>query len=198
MIRVVFFDFGGVIAEEGFYHGLRAIAEESGLDPETFFRTAEDLIHRIGYVTGDATEAEYWAAVREKTGIKRSDVYLRERILSRFVVRPEMLDHVDRLRAAGRKVCILSDQTDWLYELDRRSPFSGHFDRVYNSFTLHKSKRDATVFADVCRDLAVAPGEALFVDDNIHNVTRAKSGGLLTIHFVDIGQFAHVLKGFGF
>jgi len=197
MVRVVLFDFGGVIAEEGFYHGLHAIAEESGLDPETFFRTAEDLIHRIGYVTGNATEAEYWAAVREKTGITRSDVHLRERILSRFVVRPEMLDHVDRLRAAGRIVGILSDQTDWLDELNRRSPFYRHFDHIYNSFTLHKSKRDATVFADVCRDLAVAPGEALFVDDNIHNVTRAESVGLLTIHFVDIGQFAHVLKGFG-
>jgi len=56
MIRVVLFDFGGVIADEGFYQGLRAIAEESGLEPEQFLRTAEELIHRTGYVTGRATE----------------------------------------------------------------------------------------------------------------------------------------------
>ena len=197
MIRVVLFDFGGVIAEEGFYQGLRVIAEKSGLEADTFIRTAEDLIHRMGYVTGRATEKEYWATVREKTGITQADVYLREQIFARFVVRPGMLAHADKLRASGRKVGILSDQTDWLDELNRRSPFYGHFDRVYNSYTLRKSKRDATVFADICRDLAVAADEVLFVDDNIHNVTRAASVGLLTIHFVDAEQFARALEGFG-
>jgi len=45
--------------------------------------------------------------------------------------------------------------------------------------------------------LAVAADEVLFVDDNIHNVTRAASVGLLTIHFVDAEQFARALEGFG-
>ncbi|NJD54979.1 MAG: HAD family phosphatase [Nitrospirae bacterium] len=197
MIRVVLFDFGGVIAEEGFYQGLRAIAEDSGLAPDSFFRTAEELIHRTGYVTGRATEAEYWAAVRRESGIGRTDAYMREQIISRFVLRPGMLAHADRLRAAGRNVSILSDQTDWLAEIDRRTPFSDRFDRVYNSYHLHKSKRDATVFTDVCHDMAVDAGDVLFVDDNIRNVTRAAGAGLLTIHFMDMGQFPSALKNFG-
>jgi len=194
MIRVVLFDFGGVIADEGFYQGLRAIAEESGLEPEQFLRTAEELIHRTGYVTGRATEAAYWAAVREESGIEQTDDYMREQILSRFMVRPEMLAHADSLRSAGRNVSILSDQTDWLDEIDRRTPFANHFDRVFNSFYLHKSKRDATIFTDTCHGLGVDPGDVLFIDDNIRNVERAGSVGLLTIHFTGMGQFPGALK----
>jgi len=118
------------------------LAEESGLQPDAFFRIAEDLIHSTGYVTGRSTEAAYWTALREKTGITGTDADLREQILSRFVVRPEMLSLADRLRASGRNASILSDQTDWLDEIDVRSSFSSHFDRVYNSYHLHKSKRD--------------------------------------------------------
>ncbi len=197
IIRVVLFDFGGVIAEEGFYRGLLAIAAENGLQPEVFFKTAEDMIHWTGYVTGRSTEAAYWAAVREKTGISGSDTYLREQILSRFVIRPEMLSLVDRLRDSRRNVSILSDQTDWLDELDRRSPFSSHFDRVYNSYYLHKSKRNAELFTDICAALDVEPAETLFVDDNEHNVARAAGRGLLTIHFTSVTEFMKRLASIG-
>ena len=185
MIRAVLFDFGGVIAEEGFYKGLRVIAEENDLEPNAFFRTAEEIIHQMGYVTGRATEKEYWDMVREKTGIRRDDGYLREQILSRFVVRPEMLAYTDSLRASGKLVCILSDQTDWLDELDRKTPFFSHFDRVFNSYHIGKSKRDASLFRDVCQELKIMPREAVFVDDNPGNITRAQTEGLRAIRFDD-------------
>jgi putative hydrolase of the HAD superfamily len=197
MIRTVFLDFGGVIAEEGFYNGLRAIAVQNGLEPDAFFRLAEEIIHESEYVTGKTSEHAYWDAVRERTGLRREDAYLREEILSRFIVRPEMLAHADRIRTGGRNVFILSDQTDWLDELDRRSPFFGHFDRVFNSYLLHKSKRDASVFTDVCRELALRPEEALFVDDNINNINRAAGAGLQTVHFTDLAAFAAALNYFG-
>lgn len=197
MIRAVLFDFGGVIAEEGFYNGLRAIAEQNGLDPDAFFKLGEEIIHGTGYVTGRTDERTYWDEVRGRTGIRREDAYLREEILSRFLVRPGMLAHADRLRASGRTVCILSDQTDWLDELDRRTHFSGHFDRVYNSYVLHKSKRDGSVFTDVCRDLALLPEEALFVDDNINNIRRAAEANLRTIHFTDPAAFGAALAHYG-
>ncbi|MBI5634278.1 MAG: HAD family phosphatase [Nitrospirae bacterium] len=182
MIRVLFLDFGGVIADEGFYEGLKAVAARRGLQPEGFFRTAEEIIHEIGYVTGRTTEAEFWNAVRQRTGIRDDNAYLREQILSRFILRPEVLALADSLRLSGIRVCILSDQTDWLDELDRRTPYYHHFDRVFNSFVMHKSKRDASLFSDVCTEMGIEPGEALFVDDNIGNVARASDSGLKTIH----------------
>jgi putative hydrolase of the HAD superfamily len=56
-IGVVLFDFGGVLYDEGFKNGLKAIARANGLDDEAFVRTANDVIHACGYVVGKATEA---------------------------------------------------------------------------------------------------------------------------------------------
>ena len=57
MIRAVVFDFGGVIAEEGFWRGLRHIAIQNGKDPDGFFNAAVELIHKPGgYVVGMSDE----------------------------------------------------------------------------------------------------------------------------------------------
>jgi len=56
MIKAVIFDFGGVLAEEGFREGLKVIATKNRLVPDEFFKAAEDVIHETGYVTGKADE----------------------------------------------------------------------------------------------------------------------------------------------
>ena len=47
-VDVIWFDFGGVLAEEGFREGLRAIAEGNGLEPEAFIETGFDLVYEGG------------------------------------------------------------------------------------------------------------------------------------------------------
>lgn len=194
VIKTVLIDFGGVLAEEGFRDGLRAIGRKNGLDPDAFFAVADTLIYETGYLTGNHDEASFWNAVRKRTGISGTDDELRKEILARFVLRPEMLALVDRLRTGGAMVAILSDQTNWLEEIDGETALFKHFDRVFNSCRMHKSKRDASIFADVCRELGVTTGEALFVDDNLNHINRAKSRGLMTIHFVTVDDFKQQLK----
>jgi putative hydrolase of the HAD superfamily len=189
VLKAILFDFGGVIAEEGFHQGLLSIGKKNGLGPEAFFVTAEALIHEIGYVTGNSDEATYWNAVRGKTGITGSDAELTDEILKRFVFRAEMISSVDLLRSKGLMVAMLSDQTDWLEGIDQRSGLFRHFDAVFNSFRLHKSKRDASVFREVCATLGVRPEETLFVDDTIGHIERAREQGLQTIHFKGVDDY---------
>jgi putative hydrolase of the HAD superfamily len=189
MLRAVLFDFGGVIAEEGFWEGLRAIGTENGLDPDVFFKTVDSLIYETGYLIGNADEGLFWNAVRSKAVIRGTDAELRNEILKRFVIRPDMITSVDLLRSKGLIVAMLSDQTDWLDEIDRQTALFRHFDSVFNSFHLHKSKRDASVFSDVCTVLGVKTGETLFVDDNINHIERAQGQGLQTIYFVGMDDY---------
>ncbi len=188
-LKAVLFDFGGVIAEEGFREGLMAIGEKNNLDPERFFTNIDRLIYETGYLIGITDEASFWNAVRNTTGITGSDEDLREEILTKFAFRPAMLAYADLLRTTRLKVGLLSDQTNWLEEIDRKTPLFQHFDVVFNSFRLHKSKRDPSVFRDVCKILGIHPREVLFVDDNISHVERAEREGLHTIHFTTIGEF---------
>ena len=179
-----------MLAEEGFRKGLKAIAKKNGLDPEEFFEIAEDLIYITGYVTGMSEEEVYVNKLRETTGIKESNEELRHEILSRFTLRPEVIAYVDRLRSNGFITAILSDQTNWLEELNRQRPFFQHFDYVFNSYRLKKGKRDSSIFRDVCSAIGVQPEEAVFVDDNINNINRASGERLHAIHFQGIKELA--------
>ena len=189
MIRAVIFDFGGVLAEEGFREGMKAIGRRKGLDPEVFYKISSELVYHTGYVTGERDERFFWNTLRERTGIEGEDRDFREEILKRFRLRAEMMRLVDKLKSSGLTVAILSDQTNWLDELDRRTPFHAHFDYVFNSFHLKKTKKDPSIFRDVCATLDLRPEEALFVDDNPGNTERAGSQGLKTIQFSGVGQF---------
>ena len=55
MIKTVIFDFGGVLAEEGFREGLLEIARKNGLDTNAFFTEVDSLIEKTGYLTGTVT-----------------------------------------------------------------------------------------------------------------------------------------------
>ncbi len=185
MVKVVIFDFGGVIAEEGFREGLLAIANSNGIDPEYFLKKAEELIFKTGYVTGKADESHYWDVLRRETKIKQSDKELREEILNRFVIKKSMIENVKNLKSSGFVVAILSDQTNWLDEINEKTPFLNYFDHIYNSYRIKKSKKDPALFKDVCMDMGFDTDDVLFVDDRIENIINASGEGLKTIHFKD-------------
>ncbi|HHH46012.1 MAG TPA: HAD family phosphatase [Thiotrichales bacterium] len=177
-VRVLLFDFGGVIAEEGFREGLQQLAREQGLDPERIFQAGMDAVYDSGFVLGRGTAADFWRLLRARTGLRGDDATLSRRILKGFRVRPWMVEAIRRLRSAGYRTAILSDQTHWLDTLIEENSLADLFDRIYNSYHLGKGKRDPSVFDDVARDLDVAPGEILFIDDSPENVARARSRGL--------------------
>lgn len=189
MLTAILFDFGGVLAEEGFREGLKEIARKNGLDPDHFYSTADKLIYETGYLTGHTDEPVYWNTLRARTGINGTDQELREEILKRFVLRPDMITCVDILRSEGFLVAMLSDQTNWLEEIDRETSLFGHFDRVFNSIRTHLSKRDARTFRKVCDMLMLKPEETLFIDDNRGHIQRAKESEMQTILFATFDDF---------
>ena len=196
-IQAVLLDFGGVIAEEGFQQGLYAIAELFGLDKKRFFQIANEAVYNSGYVTGRGSENDYWNEVRAHTGIIASDEELRQEILCRFIPRDWMLESVRKIRQQGVVTAILSDQSDWLDQLEARFHFFQYFDAVFNSFHLGKTKRDPTLFSETVQTLHVNAGDALFVDDNIGHIDRAAAAGLQTHHFEDRDDFVKKLKMLG-
>lgn len=189
MINAVLLDFGGVIAEEGFREGMMAIARKKDLDEQSFFKTAEDIIFKTGYVIGKAKEKVFWETLSRDTGVKDDYRHLRLEVLRRFVLRIEMLAIAEKLRNQGLVVALLSDQTNWLDEINRKKPFYNRFDFIINSYVLGKSKRDPSVFRDVSKIIGVNPHLILFVDDNAQNIKRASEAGLKTIHFTGIEDF---------
>jgi putative hydrolase of the HAD superfamily len=192
--RGVVFDFGGVLAEEGFREGLHALAREQGLDQERVYATALDAIYDCGYITGEGNEADFWALMRDRTGLAGEPETLSGEILKRFVLRRKVLEGVRALRRRGITTAILSDHTDWLGRLDRRDRFFGEFERVFNSYELGRGKRDPAVFDEVATLLGIPPGEILFIDDMPSNLERARGRGMATFLCTDEDELLRELE----
>jgi len=195
-VAAILFDFGGVIAEEGFREGLTAIAREHSLEPGAFVRVGFELVYEVGYVLGRSEENTFWEVVRDKTGIRAADEALRENILSHFTLRPWMLEILPRLRDSGTRLALLSDQTNWLDELDEDLHFFSCFDHVFNSYHLGKSKKDPSLFDDVLKIMGLRAEQALFVDDHHSHIERAGQRGLNTILYQDRPSFMRALAVF--
>lgn len=184
-IKAVLFDYGGVLAEEGFSNTLEALAKEQSLAVATMTAEGMQAVYDSGFVLGKGSEADFWSLLRERTGLRGDDSVLRARMFEGFVIRPWMLELAARLRARGYVTGILSDQTDWLDSLDARDHFYRFFDRVYNSYYIGKGKRDPSHFKDVATDLGLPPLTIVFIDDSEKNVATAKAAGMQGIHYVD-------------
>jgi len=188
-ISLILFDFGGVIAEEGWKTGLGIIAKANRLDAAAFLKTASDLIYETGYILGHCTAHSFWAALRKKTGLREDDATFMREILSRFIPRGWMLDLVDQLKAAKITLGILSDQTDMLDTLNARYDFFKRFDHVFNSYRIGKGKRDSTLFDDIAGLLKTPPHQILFIDDDPGHVERARRKGWKAILYKDRHSF---------
>jgi putative hydrolase of the HAD superfamily len=182
-IRGVFFDFGGVIAREGYRRGLHAIAEKNGREPESFFARVEEIMRETGYEVGRSGEADFWERVRRELDIPGRDEELRREILSRFEVREWVVAAAVSLKRAGLALGILSDQTNWLDELDAEYGFMRHFDPVINSFHNGRTKRDPGLFDQAAGKMGLPPAAILFIDDKEGHVERARSRGMAALLF---------------
>jgi len=187
MIDVILFDFAGVLAD--FKKGSMAIADANGLNSDDVIKILSDTVYETGYILGKGSEISFLNAMREKTGIEGDNASLRHDIVSRFILRDWMIDLVKKLKSENLIVGILSDQTDWLDELNARFDFFKWFDHVFNSYHMGKGKRDAALFDDIARLLKTPPDRILFIDDDPGNIERARQKGWKTILYNDAESF---------
>ncbi|WP_028574195.1 HAD family hydrolase [Desulfonatronovibrio hydrogenovorans] len=196
IIKWAVFDYGGVLAEEGFVAGLHAMAEQASLSRDQVFETAREIILSSGYLVGKASEDDFWKEFKWQTRIKGNNIQLKNMILSGFVLRPWMLELVVRLRNQKVKTAILSDQVNWLDELNERDNFFGHFDHVFNSFHLGLSKNDPVIFEKLTKWIKARPEDIVFIDDHLPHVLRARSRGIHAIHYTDKESFFQEFSSF--
>ena len=188
-ISAILFDFGGVLAEEGFRNGLIALANEQGVDVKSIPEQGMRAIYDSGFVVGKGSASDFWALLTSRSGLQGEEEKLTQRILDGFVIRPRMMQLVRELRSRGYLTGILSDQTHWLDLLDKRYGFYKEFDHIFNSYYLGKGKQDPSLFADVAVILGLSPAEILFVDDDNGNIARARVSGYQVLQFNNQQEF---------
>jgi len=188
-IEAILFDYGGVMATEGFRRGLKSLARRFGLDPELVYRSGSEAVYESGYVIGQGSEKNFWELMSRKTDLPAYRTEFTDLILRNFHLRPDMIAAVRAAKRKGLLVALLSDQTDWLDCLEERDHFFCEFDHVFNSYYLGHGKKDPAVFELVVGKIGRKPANILFVDDHIGHVRRARLAGLEAWQFLRQDRF---------
>lgn len=195
-IRAVYFDLGGVYYTEGFREGLFTIARKLGLGENEFYLMATEVIFATGYVRGEVPETEFWDQLAKAAGIDGNLFAEREIILAAFKPLPGMPELAARIRDQVF-VGLLTDQCNWLYELDERDDLLTAFDTMVNSYEEGYTKRDLEIFRVACQRFGLFPEEVAFFDDNQGNIDRAKEFGIRAFLFEDAGRTEMTLAAEG-
>lgn len=194
--RAVLIDLGGVYYTEGFRHGLFAIARRYAVEENSFYKAALQSIFDTGYILGQGTEMDFWAALAKASGLEEDLLPCREIILTAFKPMAEMAGVIEEARRRV-PVGLLTDQTNWLYELEERDRFLTGFDAVVSSYEEGFSKRDPEVFRIACQRMGIFPEDAVFFDDNPDNIRTGTDFGVESVLFEGAGETRRVLEDVG-
>jgi putative hydrolase of the HAD superfamily len=176
--RLCIFDVGGVMVDG--FDVVPKIAARLGLtasELRPLLRASSfELLH-----TGRISSPEFWDRFRATTGLTVDDEYWGA--FFRPQRRPRMVDLVRRLRDAGVRVVAGTNTIDAHYSIHAQLGDYDAFAHTYASHLIHVAKPDPAFFRHILAAEAVAPTQALFVDDVEANVRAAAGLGMPTVLF---------------
>jgi epoxide hydrolase-like predicted phosphatase len=183
--RAVIFDLGGVVLDSPL-HAIAAYERELGIPAGCVNRVvvatgpsgAWSRLER-GELSRRAFEAAFEAEC-ERAGFALSAAAMMERI-AQCGPRPRMLAAIRSIRGSGRAVAALTN--NWAHEggSSETDALRDLFDVFVESSKVGLRKPDPRIYAHACEALAIAPREAVFLDDIGRNLKAARALGMTTI-----------------
>ena len=194
-LTAVLWDFGGVILSSPF-EAFARYEREHGL-PVGFIRSvnATDPLHNAWALLerSDITPAEFDGRFADESAVlghrvAGSDVLA----LLSGEVRPEMVELLDRVIAAGYRTACLTNNVVGGHATPERAALVGavmaRFDLVVESSKVGVRKPEPRFYEIACEQLGVVPHECVFLDDLGINLKPAAAMGMTTIKVLDAPQ----------
>ena len=193
MIKICFFDLGGVVIDTGFETVFQHYQQQRAWNVEKLrakiFSDKYELL-----LAGQLSLAEFieWIA---------GEVDLTKEQLEEFAddyyysgqVKEEVRNIIINLKQ-NCKVGLITNDIGYLQQKLDYLGVEGLFDRVINSFTIGHCKPSLEFYQAVVDQLAVKPEEILFVDDDQHSLQVADQLGISVLDFKGPVQLQAELK----
>lgn len=195
-MQALVLDFGGVVTRTLFEtHDLTERA--LGLPPGTLdwrgpFDPDNDLLWQRMQV-GDISERDYWRERTHEVGalVGKNWTEMHEFVQAARgadpvrIIRPEFVETIEKCKAKGIRLAILSNELDLFYGkgIRHRLPFLADFDVISDATYTDILKPDLRAYQAVLDGLGLPASECVFVDDQIRNINGARALGLVTVHF---------------
>lgn len=184
-LKAVIFDFGGVLVRTRSERLRAAWEQRLGLTPgeasALVFGGESSRAVQHGWIT----DADHWRGIQQRLAVDDATLAeFRAAFFSEDVLDTALLAYIDRLRAAGYHVGLLSNAADNARRLFTEVyPVIEHFDSVTISSEEGVMKPAPRIFQVALARAGAQPSEAVFVDDFAENVEGARALGMFGVHF---------------
>jgi putative hydrolase of the HAD superfamily len=195
-ITTIIFDLSEV-----FLTGLKASedhwAKQWNIKPQEVY----EKIHKeslTDFFNGKISEDEFWSQIIKKHKWKIGLDEVKRIVRSNFKEIEGTREIVEKLRARGFKLGLLSVHgKEWIEHCEKKFDYHKLFHSVLYSFEISICKPDIKAFEHVIIKLNAPAKECLFIDDTEQNLVSARKLGMKTILFKNPKQLIRELKALG-
>ena len=183
--RGLILDFGGVLTTRMRLNG-QAFERSESLEPGAYFHALNENPEGVrvyaALEVGEATQEDWNRVIGGILGIDPTD--LMRRALANLRPEPAIVAAVERARAAGVKVAMLSNS----FGLEPYNPYAalGMWEDVFDAVILSElegvRKPSPAIYQRALDALGLKAAECIFVDDHEENLPPAEALGIRTIH----------------
>jgi len=185
-IRGVIFDYGRVLAYTQSQEPRAAWERRLGLQPGALTRAVHNEHSWMAAQRGVLTSDRHWQAVGTRLGLLPEDTAaLRAAFYSGDVLNVELVACIDRLRASGLRVGLLSNFSTDLRAMAAQQDLLRRFDALAISGEIGVMKPDPAAYRAVLAMLGLDAPTCVFIDDVPANVAAAQALGMHGIVFAD-------------
>ncbi len=192
-IKMVLFDYGGVIAPEGFQLGILKLAQIFG---KTFDEMYDIAGYRSGldngYTAGKSDEDQYWKSIAEILGVPDDLKKYRYLYLDNFQPRSGMIEIIKSID--DYLIGIFSDQTNWIYEVDKIYDFMRYFNYLCISYDKGYTKHDLKFYDIPSKETGIPAENILIIDDKPRVIKNARNHGMKGYCFTSVEACTAYLK----
>lgn len=197
MYRAVGFDWSGVLCGptgEVFDSNMSKILNADLEDYDTVYKR-----YNRDFNEGRIDSETLWTKVASDFGRtdKIGEMLKLQETRDSIELNPEASSVLQALGDTGLKLGLLTNNTLENGREIRRLPIAPLFDVIHVSAETGQSKPDRSAFELFIEDLAVAPDELVFIDDDIKNIAVAQNCGAVAIKFDNADQCKNDLCSLG-
>jgi putative hydrolase of the HAD superfamily len=179
-MKTVFFDWGGVVANDPGDDFLTKLLQDVGASTEQIREIFQIYMKR--FMKGEISEVEYWNELRTNYGFEIQDSISDEfKKWSGLVANEDILSLVDEAKSKGWQTAILSNVIEPTYNVLHSAGFYDRFDMVIASCKEGVAKPDVKIYELALKRASATPDESIFVDDKQGNLDPAKEMGFATV-----------------
>ncbi len=184
---VVFFDWGGVIADDPGDEFLGQLLTNIGASEQQIKEIFQTYM--ASFMRGQIPEAEYWDSLRQKYGLNiRNDVSDEFMKWNGLLANERVLKLVEATKAQGIKAVILSNVIEPTYNAIDRAGYYTYFDDVIASCKVGYAKPQKEIYILALERMGVSAERCIFIDDKQANLDPAAAMGMKTILAIDANQ----------